>query len=291
MGYKGSIMLTNSIIWLSFVPVMVMFISWIIGNTGLLFVPLVYENYFSIPAWLLGILCTLPGIYAMYIANDARRVTVLNIWVGMIAFFAILIIGAGIYWTVFISENVDIMSGVFEELAKSTGKQAEDWGLKVDKVPKAYGRAAHRVVSLGNAVAMYEIYRVLTYPYNAVFFLHWQRGVTAITLCVIPSILAIWAFYQALGTRNYFATKPALYKNQMIADGPLWEEEYEGRRHTDSESDHSFDSEEDYDTRHEDREVQKPLTRRSIEYAEPAPVDVVRVNANTAQVVQGGRIY
>lgn len=286
MGYTGSIMAANVMVWLSFVPIMVVMLTWItFGAAGLLFIPLVYENAFSVPAWIMGAICTIPGIYSMFIENENRRVASMNVWVILILVFAIVIIGAGIYWVHFIATNNDIMNACLDEVFRVFGKKAKDFGIDMPDDGNAFKRAGDRVATLGKSIAYFEIYKHLNYPYNAVFFLHWQIGVTAVTFCVIPSILALWAMYHAMGIRNYFATKPALFKNQRIIDGPLWDDEAESGS---ADSDRSFDSEEDEE---EDFDPQptRPLTKRHVEYS--APADVIRVNPAASKVVQGGRSY
>lgn len=289
MGYWGSVMAANTLVWLAFIPIMIVMISWItFGAAGLLFIPLVYQNAFSVPAWIFGAICTLPGIYSMFIENENRRLTAMNMWVILILIFAILVIGAGIYWVHFIATNNDIMNACFDEIFRLTGKKAKDFGYVAPKDDNPFKRAGDRVVTLGKAIAYFEIYKHLQYPYSAVFFLHWQIGVTAVTFCVIPSILALWALYHALGNRNYFATKPALFKNQRIVDGPLWDDEEGSENANDSEAGHSLESDEEEEEDFDPQPTQ-PLTKRHMEYS--APVDVIRVNPAASKVVQGGRMY
>lgn len=284
----GSIMAANGMVWAAFLPIMIVMLSWLsYGIEGVIFIPLIWANAFSIPAWFIGSICTLPGIYALTASEGKRRNMALNVWVFMLLVFAIAIISAGIYWVLFFAENNEIasvcMKEARDELGKEVGKKVHENSLPTIKPGGGLDRAQDRAYQLGKAVAYYELYKALPYPFSALFFLHWQIGVTAVTFCVIPAILALWAFYHALGVRNYFATNPALYKNQRIIDGPLWDEE-------DSEaegSEHSFDS--DPESEEEEIPATKPLTKRHKEYSEP--VDVIRVNPNANKVVQGGRAY
>ena len=60
-------MMVNLLVMTAFLPNMAVVLSWIAtGNTGLLFVPLVYENMFVIPMWIVGVLAVIPGFVAAY---------------------------------------------------------------------------------------------------------------------------------------------------------------------------------------------------------------------------------
>ena len=64
-GYYKSIVLVTVLVAAAFVPNMAIMLSWVsMGSTGLLFVPLIYNNAFVIPAWILGVLAIIPGLVA-----------------------------------------------------------------------------------------------------------------------------------------------------------------------------------------------------------------------------------
>lgn len=114
----------------------------------------------------------------------------------------------------------------------------------------AYAKAKEYMESVG----AYIIYKALPYPISAFFFLHWQIGVSAFAFSVVPGVLSLWALYHAMGNRNYFATNPPAYKNQRIADGPLFNE-------NSSDDESASESSSDYESDDRDSEVQ-PLSKR-----------------------------
>jgi hypothetical protein len=88
------------------------------------------------------------------------------------------------------------------------------------KVRKALGDLGNRAFDFTTQVLSYEFYSALSYPYSAIFFLYWQKGVSIITFAVLPGLLSGWATLHALGNRNYFAKHPALYNDVSLAQGP-----------------------------------------------------------------------
>lgn len=91
---------------------------------------------------------------------------------------------------------------------------------KKSKVRDRLGDLADRAWDFTTQVLSYEFYSRLYYPYSAIFFLYWQKGVSIITFAVLPGLLSGWATIHALGNRNYFAKHPALYNDVSLADGP-----------------------------------------------------------------------
>jgi hypothetical protein len=60
-------MIVNLLVLTAYLPNMVVVLSWIAtSNSGLLFVPLIYENMFVIPMWIVGTLAVIPGFFAAY---------------------------------------------------------------------------------------------------------------------------------------------------------------------------------------------------------------------------------
>lgn len=262
MGYYYSIVLINVLVALAFVPNMAVMLSWIMmGSTGLMFIPMVYNNMFVVPMWALGFLALLPGFLAVYATKyvvnmfigymhfrNAKRVGIMNAWVVILVIFAGMVIAAGVYLTHFIATDKDIFVQSVEAFAKSGAKQL---GWKGFTPGSSAEQAWERAKVYAEQIASYEIYKALPYPLSAFFFLHWQTGVTAFAFCVVPSILALWAVYHALGNRNYFATDPEAYEDTAIVDGPLFDEDedkYSSRRESydddddDDESNYSSES-------------------------------------------------
>lgn len=87
------------------------------------------------------------------------------------------------------------------------------------KVRTALGDLGGRVVDFTTQALSYELYSRLPYPYSAIFFLYWQKGVSVITFAVLPGLLSGWATLHALGNRNYFAKHPELYNDVSLAQG------------------------------------------------------------------------
>ena len=134
-----------------------------------------------------------------------------------------------------------LLTDIADGLKPQSGKLTDLEG-KVLKV-------GERISDLGLSMVAYQLYRMARYPYNAIFFLYWQRGVTVVVFLVIPSIIAFWALYHALGNRNYFATNPAAYEGIPIAEGL-----------SDYEDDDDYDDEE-YDSESESDSEGEPLQR------------------------------
>jgi len=67
LGYYKSFMIVNVMVLLAYIPNMAVMLSWISSaGSGLLFVPLVYENAFVVPMWIVGTLAVIPGYIAAY---------------------------------------------------------------------------------------------------------------------------------------------------------------------------------------------------------------------------------
>ena len=65
IGYYKAIVLVTVLVAVAFVPNMALMLSWVsMGSTGLLFVPLIYNNAFVVPSWILGVLALIPGLVA-----------------------------------------------------------------------------------------------------------------------------------------------------------------------------------------------------------------------------------
>lgn len=88
------------------------------------------------------------------------------------------------------------------------------------KLRQAASDLGDRVGDFTTQALSYEIFSRLPYPYSAIFFLYWQKGVSVITFAVLPGLLSGWATLHALGNRNYFAKHPALYNDVSLAQGP-----------------------------------------------------------------------
>ena len=188
----------------------------------------------------------------------------LNAWVVLLSIFTVAyvviylciscfysVLSAGVYLVHFLQTNDDITNEAQDAFAKSAGKKA---GVKIKKDSTA-GRAGSRLYDFGKDVAGYMLFKALPYPLSAFYFLHWQIGVTAFAFAIIPGILGIWATYQALGIRNYFATNPAAYKNQSVSDGPLF-------------NDNSSDEEAQLDSDPSENSMEtEPLSKRSSKFA------------------------
>ena len=55
---------------LAWLPNAIVMLSWIqSGGAGLVFIPMVYNNAFIIPSWILGTLSLIPGLLAAYSAS------------------------------------------------------------------------------------------------------------------------------------------------------------------------------------------------------------------------------
>lgn len=191
----------------------------------------------------------------------------------------------------FLTKDNDVLDGIVG-VASKNGSSALQAGLKKAgwKNP-SMSREAHsakeRVWFFAEAGIMRLIYMASPYPLSAFIFLHWQVGVSVMVFIVIPGLMALWALYQALGTRNFFATNPPAYKNNKIADGPLWDDNSE---YHESHSDVSFDS--SSESPH-DHAARKPLAKRPEYSYTSSPRNanknktVVRVNPGSAKVVAG----
>lgn len=162
------------------------------------------------------------------------------------------VISAGIYLTHFIATTKEILTEGVSTAAKYGAQKA---GIKPFEKGSSADRAYERAKDYGTAVSFYLIWQNLPYPLSAFFFLHWQVGVTAFAFCIIPSILAIWAFYHALGNRNYFATKPERFTDVAVADGPLYDD-------SDAEPEHKKS---DYDDDESEVDESVPLSKRHVE--------------------------
>ncbi len=195
---------------------------------------------------------------------------------------------------IFLTKDNDCMEGIVNFAFKTGGtavrKSLQAAGWKDPSLAKELKDAGKRSWFFIEAGVMRLIYMYTPYPLSAFVFLHWQTGVSIMVFIVIPGMMALWSVYQALGTRNFFATNPPAYKNNKIADGPLWDDDSE---YHESHSDVSFDSSSESPHDHESR---KPLSKRP-EYSytsSPRNVPiasknraVVRVNPGSGKVVAG----
>jgi hypothetical protein len=137
---------------------------------------------------------------------------------------------AGAYMVHTVYRDRKLLSDIMKSFIPS-GHSKDGWYSKVHEL-------GERVSEIGLWMLAYQAYKVASYPFNAIFFLYWQRGVTIVAFLVIPSVLAFWALFHALGNRNYFATNPPAYKEVTIAEG-----------HSDDEADNG---DYDYDSEHSD---------------------------------------
>lgn len=165
------------------------------------------------------------------------------------------VIAAGIYLTYFISSTKEILTEGVTTAARYGAKKA---GITPFVAGSSADRAYERAKEYGTAVSFYLIWLNLPYPLSAFFFLHWQVGVTAFAFCIIPSILAMWAFYHALGNRNFFAAKPERFTDVAVADGPLYDD-------SDAEPEHK---ESEYDDDESEVDESVPLSKRHVENRE-----------------------
>jgi hypothetical protein len=193
----------------------------------------------------------------------------------------------------FLTKDNDVLDGIVG-VASKTGGEAVRAGLKAAgwkdrSLSPEVASAKKRAWVFAEAGIMRLIYMASPYPLSAFIFLHWQIGVSVMVFIVIPGLMALWALYQALGTRNFFATNPPAYKNNKISDGPLWDDNSE---YHESHSDVSFDSSSESPHHHEAR---KPLSKRPEYSYSSSPRNaatknnktVVRVNPGSAKVVAG----
>ncbi len=90
----------------------------------------------------------------------------------------------------------------------------------VERARENVGKILKRAVEYGESMAWYALYKALPYPMCAIVFIYWQKGVTIVAFLVIPTLIAIWATFHALGNRNYFSTNPKEYEESSIAEGP-----------------------------------------------------------------------
>ncbi len=177
-------------------------------------------------------------------------------------------------------------------------------GMKPGDPNSAWSKLMDRTSVYGRSAVNRIIYEVLAYPLSAFYFLHWQLGVSVMAFLVIPLLMSLWVIYQALGTRNFFATNPPEWKNNRIADGPLWDEEDEGDYHDSQDDDDvSFDSSSESPHSHSNRPL-APQRYQSSDYTYPTypqasyqqspqsrnPRDLVRVNPGTGKVIAGRNV-
>jgi len=169
----------------------------------------------------------------------------LNVWVVLLFLYSIMygsisfryifinrLTAAGIYLVVQMNDDRNLAGSDFDAVARAAGDKANIQIKKGTNLEKT----GTRIKDLGISIGFWYLYKALPYPASAIFFLHWQIGLTSFALCAIPSLLAFWAFYHALGNRNYFAKNPAAYEDQTIAEGPIdseWEDEEESSEFSD----------------------------------------------------------
>jgi hypothetical protein len=201
------------------------------------------------------------------------------------------IIAAGIHMIMFLTKDNDVLDGIVGVASKKGGTALQNGlkkaGWKDTSLSPEVESAKKRAWVFAEAGIMRLIYMASPYPLSAFIFLHWQVGVSVMVFIVIPGLMALWALYQSLGTRNFFATNPPAYKNNKIADGPLWDDNSE---YHESHSDVSFDS--SSESPH-DHAARKPLAKRPEYSYTSSPRNanknktVVRVNPGSAKVVAG----
>jgi len=182
----------------------------------------------------------------------------------------------------FLTKDNEVLDGIVGLAYKKGGsavkKGLQAAGWKNPSLAPEVESARKRAWVFAEAGVMRLIYMYSPYPLSAFIFLHWQIGVSVMVFIVIPALMALWGLYQGLGTRNFFATNPAAYKNNKIADGPLWDDNSE---YHESHSDVSFDSSSESPHDHESR---KPLSKRPEYSYTSSPRNVNTVNKNKAVV-------
>lgn len=214
-GYYRTILYVNLLTFFAFVPNMIVILILVTtpGVWGTLSAPVLYNNPFMVASWAFGILLWIPGLMAAHSNNAGTRGVMLNLWVGCLVVFFVLVLASGAYLTHDFRTNNDALDDVIKASFKKIGKPLPD-GYK-----KAGGKLKDYMKTIGASL----VYKSLPFPADAFFFLHWQIGLTAIAFCAIPAAMAAWAAYHALGIRNYFATMPVSYKDTSISEGPFYD--------------------------------------------------------------------
>jgi len=257
LGYRQSTMLLIGILLLAFLPNMILMLSWVgYGTVGDFVVPILIGNPYVIPAWVLGGLAAIPGIMVLFANSHGKRVITFNAWTVMIGLFTIGIACAGIYMVNFLATDKRITINATDEARHYlTDKIPQNLRMKKDSAASA---AADRATEIAESVGAYMLYKALPYPISAIYFLHWQIGVSAFAFCVVPTLLCLWAFYHVLGNRNFFATNPEAFKDQTILEGPIVVDDSESGSESDSDSESESEESDDGETR--------PLSKRHKDY-------------------------
>lgn len=157
-----------------------------------------------------GIFCSMYG----WFRSAYTRFCMLQ---AILYFYCCRITAAGIYLVYKIAEDRNIADALFNVAIEKTSKNLPN----PIKPGSATDNALHRLKGYGLQVGFWFLYKALPYPASAIFFLYWQIGLTSFAFCVIPSLMSFWAFYHALGNRNYFAKNPDAFHDQSIAEGPI----------------------------------------------------------------------
>ena len=216
---------------LSFFPHMILILTWILDRTAqYASMHIVYENAFIIPAWITGVLTMIPGFLAMYTNNPSRRNMLLNVWTVFLGIFMIAIICSGVFFVYTMATDKKLVGDAID-----FGGKAIQQRFPGKKAPAELSDLGSRLSGLAKTAVAHAIYTHLPYPYSAIFFLHWQIGVTAVGFCVLPALLSMWGFYHGLGNRNYFATNPKPFDDGRIVDGP-YESDYESEESDSSDA-------------------------------------------------------
>lgn len=127
---------------------------------------------------------------------------------------------------------------------------------------KKIGNAMGHAYRFGENVAWYMAYNAASYPLNALVFLFWQKGVTVIVFLVIPTIIALWATFHAIGLRNYFASNPKEFDGVSMLNGPVY-----------------YDSDESYQDDEVSEYEAEPLRREQRRERSSSQITVVQSNS------------
>jgi hypothetical protein len=67
-SYYASILIVSTLVAVAFVPHMALMISWLVSSANLvpIIAPFVYQNPYTLPWWIIGCVCMIPGILAAY---------------------------------------------------------------------------------------------------------------------------------------------------------------------------------------------------------------------------------
>lgn len=210
-------------------------------TSELLFSGVIYGNPFLIASWMIGVAAMIPGLMARGTENNAKRTTLMTAWAVLIAVFAVTVTAAGIYMAVEFQTNAGFIGAIETQVISKI--RAENSDSEISKKLLDSGRSLANWAK--HAMSAY-IYKLLPFPWNAMYFLHWQIGLTVVLFVLVPAVLSFWAAFHAMGNRNYFATNPKAYQDVSIADGPEYASE---------------DDEDDYESEESEESEKKPIAK------------------------------